>query len=59
MKTKNIKTILPNYSAIASSDKYQIKIMKEKKLFLMKLVSRNAIFRSNPSKVGSANSLLG
>jgi hypothetical protein len=39
MKTKNIKTILPNYSAIASSDKYQIKIMKEKKLFLMKLVS--------------------
>jgi hypothetical protein len=33
MKTKNIKTILPNYSAIASSDKYQIKIMKEKKLF--------------------------
>jgi S-adenosylmethionine hydrolase len=25
MKTKNIKTILPNYSAIASSDKYQIK----------------------------------
>jgi hypothetical protein len=30
MKTKNIKTILPNYSAIASSDKYQIK--KEKKL---------------------------
>jgi S-adenosylmethionine hydrolase len=33
MKTKNIKTILPNYSAIASSDKYQI--MKEKNwLFL-------------------------
>jgi S-adenosylmethionine hydrolase len=25
MKTKNIKTILPSYSAIASSDKYPIK----------------------------------
>jgi S-adenosylmethionine hydrolase len=30
MKTKNIKTILPSYSAIASSDKYQLRIMKEK-----------------------------
>jgi hypothetical protein len=25
-----IKTILPSYSAIASSDKYQLRIMKEK-----------------------------
>jgi hypothetical protein len=31
MKTKNIKTILPSYSAIASSDQYQLRIMKEKK----------------------------
>jgi S-adenosylmethionine hydrolase len=40
MKTKNIKTILPNYSAIASSDKYQIKNYEGEKLaILMKLVS--------------------
>jgi hypothetical protein len=32
LKTKNIKTILPNYSAIASSDKYPIKSYEEKKL---------------------------
>jgi hypothetical protein len=39
MKTKNIKTILPNY-AIASSDKYQIKNYEGEKLaILMKLVS--------------------
>jgi hypothetical protein len=30
LKTKNIKTILPNYSAIASSDKYRSNHMKEK-----------------------------
>jgi hypothetical protein len=30
LKTKNIKTILPNYSAIASSDKFRSNHMKEK-----------------------------
>jgi hypothetical protein len=47
MKTKN-KTILPNYSAIASSDKYPIKNYEgENWRFSMKLVSRNCHFRSN------------
>jgi S-adenosylmethionine hydrolase len=61
MKTKNIKTILPNYSAIASSDKYPIKYYEGEKLALFNEAGflEIAIFRSNPSKVGSANSLLG
>jgi S-adenosylmethionine hydrolase len=61
MKTKNIKTILPNYSAIASSDKYPIKNYEGEKLAIFNEAGflEIAIFRSNPSKVGSANSLLG
>ena len=61
MKTKNIKTILPNYSAIASSDKYPIKSYEGEKLAIFNETGflEIAIFRSNPSKVGSANSLLG
>jgi hypothetical protein len=61
MKTKNIKTILPSYSAIASSDKYQIKNYEGEKLAIFNEAGflEIAIFRSNPSKVGSANSLLG
>ena len=61
MKTKNIKTILPNYSAIASSDKYPIKSYEGEKLAIFNEAGflEIAIFRSNPSKVGSANSLLG
>ena len=61
MKTKNIKTILPNYSAIASSDKYPIKYYEGEKLAIFNEAGflEIAIFRSNPSKVGSANSLLG
>jgi hypothetical protein len=61
MKTKNIKTILPNYSAIAISDKYPIKNYEGEKLALFNEAGflEIAIFRSNPSKVGSANSLLG
>jgi S-adenosylmethionine hydrolase len=60
-KTKNIKTILPNYSAIASSDKYPIKYYEGEKLAIFNEAGflEIAIFRSNPSKVGSANSLLG
>ena len=61
LKTKNIKTILPNYSAIASSVKYPIKSYEGEKLAIFNEAGylEIAIFRSNPSKVGSANSLLG
>jgi S-adenosylmethionine hydrolase len=61
LKTKNIKTILPNYSSIASSDKYPIKSYEGEKLAIFNEAGflEIAIFRSNPSKVGSANSLLG
>lgn len=61
MKTKNIKTILPNYSAIAISEKYPIKNYEGEKLAIFNEAGflEIAIFRSNPSKVGSANSLLG
>lgn len=61
LKTKNIKTILPNYSAIAISDKYEIKNYEGEKLALFNSAGflEIAIFRSNPSKVGSASSLLG
>ncbi|TDD75435.1 SAM hydrolase/SAM-dependent halogenase family protein [Flavobacterium caseinilyticum] len=61
MKTKNIKTILPNYSAIASSDKYPIKSYEGEKLAIFNEAGflEIAVFRSNPSTVGSAHSLLG
>ncbi|MGO4906332.1 SAM hydrolase/SAM-dependent halogenase family protein [Flavobacterium sp. W20_MBD1_R3] len=61
MKTKNIKTILPNYSSIANSDKYPIKSYEGEKLAIFNEAGflEIAIFRSNPSNVGSANSLLG
>ncbi|TEB40897.1 hypothetical protein D0809_28275, partial [Flavobacterium circumlabens] len=61
MKPKNIKTILPAYSAIATSEKYPIKTYEGEKLAIFNEAGflEIAIFRSNPSKVGSANSLLG
>ena len=61
MKPKPIKTILPNYSAIATSDKYPIKTYEGEKLAIFNEAGflEIAIFRSNPSNVGSANSLLG
>lgn len=61
MKPKSIKTILPNYSAIATSDKYPIKTYEGEKLAIFNEAGflEIAIFRSNPSKVGSASSLLG
>lgn len=61
LKTKNIKTILPNYSTIANSDKYPIKSYEGEKLAIFNEAGflEIAIFRSNPSKFGSANSLLG
>jgi len=61
LNTKNIKTILPSYSAIATSEKYPIKTYEGEKLAIFNEAGflEIAIFRSNPSKVGSANSLLG
>jgi S-adenosylmethionine hydrolase len=50
LKTKNIKTILPNYSAIATSDKYPIKSYEGKNyIFNEAGFLEIAIFRSNPS----------
>ncbi|MEO6176264.1 MAG: SAM-dependent chlorinase/fluorinase [Flavobacterium circumlabens] len=61
MKPKSIKTILPGYSAIATSEKYPIKTYEGEKLAIFNEAGflEIAIFRSNPLKVGSANSLLG
>ncbi|CAM2921787.1 hypothetical protein SAMN05444143_10764 [Flavobacterium succinicans] len=61
LKSKSIKTILPSYSAIAASGKYPMKYYEGEKLALFNEAGylEIAIFRSNPSKVGSANSLLG
>lgn len=60
-KNKKIKTILPNYSAIASSDKYPLKNYEGEKLAIFNEAGflEIAIFKSNPTKFGSANSLLG
>ena len=60
-QNKSIKTILSNYSAIASSDKYPIKYYEGEKLAIFNEAGflEIAIFKSNPSKVGSAKSLLG
>jgi len=60
-KTKNLKTILPNYSSIASSPKYPIKNYEGEKLAIFNEAGflEIAVFKSNPSKLGSANSLLG
>jgi S-adenosylmethionine hydrolase len=61
LQNKKIKTILPNYAAIASSEKYPIKYYEGEKLAIFNEAGflEIAIFRSNPSKVGSAHSLLG
>jgi S-adenosylmethionine hydrolase len=61
LKTKNIKTILPNYSSIATSEKFPIKNYEGEKLAIFNEAGflEIAIFKSNPTKLGSANSLLG
>ena len=61
LKTKSIKTIVSNYSSIAVSDKYPMKYYEGEKLALFNEAGylEIAIYRSNPSKVGSAHSLLG
>jgi S-adenosylmethionine hydrolase len=60
-KRTTIKTILPSYSAIASSDKYPIKYYEGEKLAIFNEAGylEIAIFRSNPLTVGSASTLLG
>jgi S-adenosylmethionine hydrolase len=60
-KNKIIKTILPYYSAIASSDKYPVKYYEGEKLAIFNEAGflEIAIFRSNPLTVGSASTLLG
>ncbi|WP_310558826.1 SAM-dependent chlorinase/fluorinase [Flavobacterium sp.] len=60
-KNKKIKSILPNYSSIASSEKYPLKNYEGEKLAIFNEAGylEIAIFKSNPAKFGSANSLLG
>ena len=58
---KNIKTIYPKYSDMATSDRYPIKNYEGEKLAIFNEAGflEIAIFRSNPASVGSAASLLG
>jgi S-adenosylmethionine hydrolase len=60
-KPKPLKTILPNYSSVAISDKFPIKYYEGEKLALFNEAGflEIALFRSNPNTVGSATSLLG
>lgn len=60
-RNQSIKTILPNYSSIASSEKYPIKYYEGQKLAIFNEAGflEIAIFRSNPLTVGSASTLLG
>jgi S-adenosylmethionine hydrolase len=60
-KKGNIKTIWPKYSDIANTSNYPIKNYEGDKLAIFNEAGflEIAIFRSNPKRVGSANSLLG
>lgn len=60
-RNQSIKTILPYYSAIASSEKYSVKNYEGQKLAIFNATGflEIAIFRSNPLTVGSASTLLG
>ena len=60
-RNQSIKTILPYYSAIASSDKYPVKYYEGQRLAIFNEAGflEIAIFRSNPLTVGSASTLLG
>ncbi len=60
-KKNTLKTILPKYSDIASSGNYGIKNYEGDKLAIFNEAGylEIAIFRSNPTKVGSASTLLG
>jgi S-adenosylmethionine hydrolase len=60
-KNKTIKTIYTKYVDIAASEKYPIKYYEGEKLAVFNEAGflEIAIFRSNPSSVGSAATLLG
>lgn len=60
-RNQTIKTILPYYSAIATSEKYSVKNYEGQKLAIFNEAGflEIAIFRSNPLTVGSASTLLG
>lgn len=57
----NIKNIWPKYSDVATSDKYPLKYYEGEKLAVFNEAGfmEIALFRSNPSSMGSASSLLG
>lgn len=57
----NIKSIWAKYSDVATSDKYPLKYYEGEKLAIFNEAQflEIAIFRSNPSTVGTASSLLG
>ncbi|HEX8270653.1 MAG TPA: SAM-dependent chlorinase/fluorinase [Flavobacterium sp.] len=57
----NIKSIWPKYSDVAINDKYPLKYYEGDKLAIFNEAGylEIAVFRSNPSSVGSAASLLG
>lgn len=60
-RNQSIKTILPYYTAIASSDKYPVKYYEGQRMAIFNEAGflEIAIFRSNPLTVGSASTLLG
>ncbi|MGL5112413.1 MAG: SAM hydrolase/SAM-dependent halogenase family protein [Flavobacterium sp.] len=61
LKSKSIKSILPNYSAITASNQFPSKYYEGTKLALFNDAGylEIAVYRSNPNKTGSAHSLLG
>ncbi len=60
-KRQTIKTILPKYSDLCSTEKYPLKYYEGERLAIFNEAGflEIAIFRSNPETVGSASSLLG
>lgn len=60
-KNYKLKTILPNYSAIVNFDQNPMKFYEGKELAIFNEAGflEIAIYRSNPSSLGSASSLLG
>jgi hypothetical protein len=60
-KPRPLKTILPTYSSVAISDKFPIKYFEGERLAIFNEAGflEIAMFRSNPSSMGSASSLLG
>jgi S-adenosylmethionine hydrolase len=60
-KRQTIKTILPKYSDVCSTEKYPLKYYEGERLAIFNEAGflEIAIFRSNPETVGSASSLLG